>query len=120
MDIRVHKKTALESICLITLEIDLTEVNLKLVTNRFARICDLMQHKHVHTEDKPHRCDACGKSFSRKSNLTIHNFIHTQETPVRWETCEQSFNRKGDLGKHILFHSEGILIVFSKAKVELK
>ena len=83
MDISLHRKTVLENICLFTLEIDHTHVRLNLVT----RISDLMQHKQIHTEDEPHRCDACGKTFTRKSNLTRHNFIHTQDKPFRCDKC---------------------------------
>ena len=114
VDISLHRKTVLESICLFTLAIDHTHEKVNLVTNRLhdylilcstSKLSDLMQHKQIHTEDEPHRCDACGKTFKRKSNLKRHNFIHTQDTPFRCDKCEQSFKGKGDLGKHILFHN---------------
>ena len=82
--------------CLFAPEIDHTHVRLNVVT----RICDLMQHKQIHTEDEHFYV-----TFTRKSSLTRHHFIQTQDKPFRCENVKKSFKRKGDLGKHILFHN---------------
>ena len=62
MDISFHRKTVSESICLFTLVID---HEFETCAKTFARIRGLMQHKQIHTEDEPYRCDACGKTFAR-------------------------------------------------------
>ena len=37
----------------------------------------MLIHVRTHTNEKPHRCVMCGKSFSRLENLKIHNRSHT-------------------------------------------
>uniref|UniRef100_A0A8C3IVF4 GLIS family zinc finger 2 n=1 Tax=Chrysemys picta bellii TaxID=8478 RepID=A0A8C3IVF4_CHRPI len=37
----------------------------------------MLIHIRTHTNEKPHRCPTCNKSFSRLENLKIHNRSHT-------------------------------------------
>lgn len=42
----------------------------------------MLIHIRTHTNEKPHRCPTCNKSFSRLENLKIHNRSHTgQHSP---------------------------------------
>ncbi|NXS23135.1 GLIS2 protein, partial [Mystacornis crossleyi] len=53
-------------------------------------------HIRTHTNEKPHRCPTCNKSFSRLENLKIHNRSHTgQRSPHTALT-----GGVGDLGVH--------------------
>lgn len=40
----------------------------------------MLIHIRTHTNEKPHRCPTCNKSFSRLENLKIHNRSHTGES----------------------------------------
>ncbi|MPC11540.1 Fez family zinc finger protein 2 [Portunus trituberculatus] len=52
-------------------------------------------HKHVlyHSDDKPHRCSYCGRSFKEMSTLHNHVRIHTGEKPFVCETCGELAER---------------------------
>lgn len=44
----------------------------------------MLIHIRTHTNEKPHRCPTCNKSFSRLENLKIHNRSHTGATLSMW------------------------------------
>ncbi|XP_014245574.1 zinc finger protein OZF-like [Cimex lectularius] len=74
---------------------------------------NLRIHLMKHSGDLPHKCDTCGKSFSKPSELVRHNRVHSglrlasrpglKSYPC--EVCNKPFTRPADLRRHVLTHS---------------
>ncbi|NWV74001.1 ZNF16 protein, partial [Dasyornis broadbenti] len=57
-----------------------------------------------HTEERPHRCDLCGKRFKRSSNLQEHRRIHSGERPFTCARCAKAFKTPYERRRHALTH----------------
>ena len=47
----------------------------------------------VHTDENPHTCNLCDKSFTQASNMKKHMLIHTGEKPHTCKLCDKSFTQ---------------------------
>ena len=56
----------------------------------------------VHEGEKEHKCESCGKLFSRAEHLKRHiNAVHEGNQDHKCEFCLKSFSQAGYLKKHI-------------------
>ena len=79
----------------------LHEIGRTLTTTLPLQRSALTVHMRVHTGDKPHACQDCGRLFSDSSSLARHRRIHAGLKPFVCEMCStKSFSRKATLTRH--------------------
>uniref|UniRef100_A0A1B0FE42 Uncharacterized protein n=1 Tax=Glossina morsitans morsitans TaxID=37546 RepID=A0A1B0FE42_GLOMM len=52
------------------------------------------------TEERPHKCELCGKAFKTRRNMKMHRLIHSDEKPHQCPECGKSFRRSDKLRDH--------------------
>jgi len=70
---------------------------------RFKHPISLRYHMdHVHSDAKPNfQCNICFKAFTSKGSLSYHTLIHTGERRHACENCGKRFTKSHDLKIHI-------------------
>lgn len=65
---------------------------------------NLKSHQ-IHSQEKPHRCSECGKSFAAAITLREHMKMHSEDKPYKCTQCRKSFVRRRHLKKHQELHA---------------
>lgn len=70
---------------------------------RYFTTGNLRNHVFTHTNERPYKCDLCGKGFNQMSNLVCHKVkahAHAEKMQYTCGICGKEFPRRFSLRAH--------------------
>ncbi|CAL4073842.1 unnamed protein product, partial [Meganyctiphanes norvegica] len=64
---------------------------------------DLKNHQQARTEEKPHQCSQCDKTYSCDSDLLIH--LKTHMPPYQCSQCDKAYSHISSFKVHLRSHT---------------
>ncbi|ELU17164.1 hypothetical protein CAPTEDRAFT_228408 [Capitella teleta] len=74
-------------------------------TYKADRMRLLLEHRTVHTNERPFKCSECHLQFRTQANLYVHRKTHTGEKRFVCSVCSRRFSSRGNLQQHSVIHS---------------
>ncbi|XP_060072462.1 zinc finger protein 92-like [Ylistrum balloti] len=71
----------------------------------FRKKSHVVAHMKFHSGEALPKCEVCGKEFLYKHNLISHASIHSGARPFQCTMCPKNFRRKDDLQVHTRTHT---------------
>lgn len=75
------------------------------IVYRFKRKQGVLNHKAIHSDEKPFKCDVCYREFKRNGCLQRHKLTHTTERSHACNYCEKRFPTIQTLTVHLRKHT---------------
>ncbi|CAH2057447.1 unnamed protein product, partial [Iphiclides podalirius] len=60
----------------------------------------IAMHHNIHTREKLHSCETCGRQFHSTAGLKRHKVTHTGEKPYECPLCEKRFTQSNSMKLH--------------------
>lgn len=65
----------------------------------------------VYSQEKPHKCTLCAKSFPTPGDLKSHMYVHNGSWPFKCHICNRGFSKHTNLKNHLFLHTGKWVVV---------